>query len=155
MKHLAMIFELEAPPLAAAVSTDLGADVTWLTVVVAVLCAARITRLITTDSITEELRLRLSTYDWSRKLVNCPWCIGFWVSAATAVVTALLWPDPWIVTAMSAFAISHAVGFLATITTALETYTDYADEPSSYEFTFDETFELDGDVIASGFKEIP
>lgn len=51
----------------------------WLTIVLAVGLAVRITRLITLDSITQPIRDRLSGFIGA--LVECPWCTGVWIAA--------------------------------------------------------------------------
>lgn len=57
----------------------------WLTIVLAVGLAVRITRLITLDSITQPIRDRLSGFLGA--LIECPWCSGVWV----AVPVGLSW----------------------------------------------------------------
>jgi hypothetical protein len=61
--------------------------------VVYVLAAARITRLITHDSLPPMARLRDYVLDrwgddpWS-ELIVCPWCMGVWISIGTTVVVS-------------------------------------------------------------------
>lgn len=57
----------------------------WLTIVLAVGLAVRITRLITLDVITQPIRDRLTGFFGA--LVECPWCTGAWV----AVPVGLSW----------------------------------------------------------------
>lgn len=80
------------------------------------LAAARITRLITTDTLTDPLRLWIArTYesDWVDELFTCPWCMGFWVSLVTVLIT-LAYPDNPVVTiGVLAFAVSEVVGIIA------------------------------------------
>lgn len=45
--------------------------------------------------------------------VQCPWCVGFWLSLATAAVPVLLIGWPWWATIPVAFAVSHLVGVFA------------------------------------------
>ncbi|WP_228726665.1 DUF1360 domain-containing protein [Prauserella sediminis] len=112
---------------------------TWMTLVLAVGTAARITRLITTDTITESLRHAVLFSRQQRtalaagqpappaarprvakvramlyKLVTCDWCAGFWVSVAVAPL--VLYADtssPWFIIPATALTLSYAVGLLA------------------------------------------
>lgn len=48
------------------------------------------------------------------KLLHCPWCVGFWISAVLAVVAWQWWLDvSWLTAAALAFALSSAVGLTA------------------------------------------
>lgn len=111
------------------------------------LAAARVTRLLIHDTITEPMRRLLwrrlgnevppallesirhyvartqqtnpRSRSWAWKLINCPWCLGFWVSllltaplAFSPAIRALLpgpWPLWWPITALAA---SQLVGLL-------------------------------------------
>lgn len=91
-----------------------------LTLVLVALAAARITRLVTTDSIADPVRDWLldlprseRAAEWWADLVSCPWCAGWWVAVAATLVLsfaptgAVRWLAlPW--------ALSYAVGALAT-----------------------------------------
>lgn len=55
----------------------------WLTVVLAIGLAVRITRLVTLDTITQPIRDRLS--GTLSVLAECPWCAGFWISAGVGL----------------------------------------------------------------------
>jgi hypothetical protein len=86
--------------------------VTALGFVIVCLAAARITRIITLDTIGQPIR------DWAEQkhhlldeLVSCPWCIGFHISVL-CVVAWWLAPDValWL---LAPFAVSHIVGLLA------------------------------------------
>lgn len=73
-------------------------------IVTAILAAARLTRLVTVDKITEPIRDRIivrfspdPNLELVRPpesklvyLVHCPWCFGLWVAAA-------VWPTTWYV----------------------------------------------------------
>lgn len=61
-----------------------GVD-TWLTIALAAGLAARLTRLITLDVITDPIRRRMP--GWLGALVECSWCTGVWV----AVPVGLSW----------------------------------------------------------------
>lgn len=71
----------------------------WLTIVLACGLTARLTRLITLDTITEPIRERLKGL--LRVLAECPWCSGFWVSLAVGL-SWMAWSDQtwWQVTAL-------------------------------------------------------
>jgi hypothetical protein len=107
----------------------------WLFVLLALACY-RVTRLVTTDKITEPvfepLRQRLETrwiakhaetdlevlkYEasetWNSKLafmLSCPWCLGFWVSGAGTLLVSLAYGLDYPI--FTWFALSTVVGFL-------------------------------------------
>lgn len=62
-------------------------------VIVYALAAYRLTRLITHDSLPPIQKLRdhvldrWATSPWS-ELADCPWCMGFWVSAGTTIIAS-------------------------------------------------------------------
>lgn len=97
-------------------------DVTLASVFVVAVAAARITRLITTDDLTDPIRLWIAeTYqsDWVDKLFSCDWCMGFWVSLF-AVVFHLNFPtNPILTLIFLSLAVSEAVGMLADAQAAL------------------------------------
>jgi hypothetical protein len=78
------------------------------------LAAFRVTRLIGWDDITEPWRHRLAGYDdapgaprgLAARLVECPWCLGWWVSLGWWAAWArfedetLLVATPWAVAAL-------------------------------------------------------
>lgn len=79
------------------------------------LSAYRLTRLITTDAITEDFR------DWVGKhfgekskwftLVGCPWCVGVYISSAVFLVERYLWQPPmWMLGMVAAYAIIGLLG---------------------------------------------
>src|SRR5690242_20889167 len=74
---------------------DIGMISPWL-FVVAALAAARITRLVTRDTITQPLRLwlinRSGVDSRLAELLSCDWCSGVWVSSAV-VGTTWAWGD--------------------------------------------------------------
>lgn len=71
----------------------------WLTIVLACGLTARLTRLITLDTITEPIRDRLKGL--LRVLAECPWCSGFWVALAVGL-SWMAWSDQtwWQITAL-------------------------------------------------------
>jgi hypothetical protein len=88
-----------------------------LAVIVAVLSAARLTRLVVADEYPPTIRLRIwwdtKTHDgpWS-KLVHCPWCFGPWAALAVGAwgyLSNLHWTW-WIFNAW--LAISYAVSWV-------------------------------------------
>lgn len=89
---------------------------TILSFAIAVLAAARITRLVTTDSITmigrAHVLAKWGKDSWQFKLITCPWCIGFWISSAI-IVSVGLWPTKVLLIVLGCFAASHIVGLLA------------------------------------------
>lgn len=84
--------------------------------------SARITRLIGADKITAPLRAKLTVWTKSTKASDflvCPWCTGFWVSAAATYLAWLIngWPFADAQHAALAismvFSTSYAIGLLA------------------------------------------
>lgn len=81
----------------------------------AALATARITRLVTTDRITEaprnRLLRRLDPEGLAAYLIVCDWCASVYVGAGVA---ALLWFGPaWTVWPLCALASSYVAGYLA------------------------------------------
>ena len=75
---------------------------TWLTFVLVSLTAARVTRLITSDSLTTPLRHALVNHASQRKhapwyvvLVHCDWCVSIWVAGAATLVAVGLGLSSW------------------------------------------------------------
>lgn len=114
-----------------------------LVLTIYVLAAARLTRLINFDKITDPLRLiparraetaKTLAYEassagqsaradlYSRRqdrwltvyeFAGCPWCVGFWVSLAGAVIPVAIVGWPWWSVIAVALAASHVIGLLA------------------------------------------
>lgn len=88
-----------------------------ITLAVAALVTARITRLVTTDRITQAPRTwvlqRLSSEGLAAYLIVCDWCASFYVGLGVAGTGALagLWAWQWIVPLGLAF--SYVAGILA------------------------------------------
>lgn len=89
--------------------------ITFLYFAILSLAVFRVTRLLIEDAILEPLRERttfkLDPQSKLRELLECPWCLGFWLSIV-AVVLFHFWPVVVIWLALP-FAISTVVGFLA------------------------------------------
>jgi hypothetical protein len=104
----------------------------WWLVALASLAAYRVTRLVTSDKITEpifeRIRWRLearwhekhdergSQTEWNSKLafmLSCPWCLGFWVCGVFTVVLSLAYGLNYPI--LTWLAMSTVVGFLGRI----------------------------------------
>lgn len=84
--------------------------------VLALLTIARLTRLVTADTLTAPARVWLQVRLPSRAayLIGCPWCASVYLGAAVAV-PVVLWPSNRVVlAALVALAGSHVAGWLAT-----------------------------------------
>lgn len=91
----------------------------WLQLLVYALAVARVTGLITTDSITEPIRdwitVRLDDRPATlgeavSTLITCPWCAGMWVSLIAAPLV-WFWGDwPVMLVAAMALAFSQVAG---------------------------------------------
>ena len=86
-----------------------------ITLLVAALATARLTRLVTRDRITHTPRRlllkRLDPEGLAAYMVVCDWCVSVYVGAG---IVALLWAGPaWIVWPLYALAFSHVAGWLA------------------------------------------
>ena len=80
--------------------------------------AHRITRLLTADDITAPIRHILSTRFASHPhltyLLDCPWCVGFWVSAVL-ILTLDTWFLPIPLPPLTIAAVSSVVGIVAKV----------------------------------------
>jgi hypothetical protein len=86
-----------------------------LSLIVAVLAVARITRLLYEDQLTIGYR-RWVVNRWGEKskmayLAHCPWCISIWVAMAVMPV-ATIWPNKWIIAAFAIPAASMLSGLM-------------------------------------------
>ena len=85
---------------------------TPLAFVIVSLAAARLTRLVTEDTILEPLREWATIHELVYELVTCPWCIGFWISLGTVAVWWLAGDTAvWL---LAPFAVSYVAGRLNT-----------------------------------------
>lgn len=97
-----------------------------------VLATARLTRLVTTDTIvewevhnrvygllgwTEDSPARRALWEWYEALVSCPHCVGFWIGAATLGLLAVAGGPGaaagWWRWGAGAFALSYVVGHVS------------------------------------------
>lgn len=99
--------------------------------VLGALAAYRVTRLVTTDKITEPVMERIrwglerrwhrkhdggSDTEWNSKLaylLSCPWCLGFWVSGVVTVILSMAYGLHYPI--LTWLAMSTVVGFLGNI----------------------------------------
>lgn len=91
-----------------------------LLIVVGWLAAARLTRLVVTDTISAPLRVwvirRWGPQSKPAALIRCPWCFGFWVNVVVAALGAAAWwsGHPWYFgLPAAALAGSYVTGYLA------------------------------------------
>lgn len=99
-----------------------GVELSWIDVVLLVGLAARLTRLVTEDSILDGARSWLldtahrrygdAGLRWTHDLIGCPFCIGWWVALAV-VATWLAWGSTlvWQVVAL-VFTLNYVHGHL-------------------------------------------
>lgn len=93
-----------------------------ISMVVAALAVARLTRLFVDDQLMNSYRLWVDTHwgtdSWQSYLAHCPWCTSIWISALV-MPAAVLVPSPypwsatiWLITALSIPATSMVAGLL-------------------------------------------
>lgn len=93
-----------------------------LDVALITLATARLTRLVTVDTIGEPVRkaARWTGYafagtagwDWADELVGCPHCAGFWLSLLVVGSYAAWEQHPWWTTVAGVFAVAYVAGHL-------------------------------------------
>lgn len=75
-----------------------------ISLIVATLAVARLTRLLVDDRITVRYRQwvvkRWGEDSMPSYLVHCPWCTSIWVAAAVMPIAAL-WPNKWTLAVLS------------------------------------------------------
>ena len=90
---------------------------TVITLVLAALATARLTRLVTTDRITETPRhwtlRRLNPEGMAAYLITCDWCVSVYTGSAAATGWALWGDHRWFTAVCAAFAFSYVAGYLA------------------------------------------
>lgn len=92
-------------------------------VLLALGATARLTRLVTSDVITERLRLRVVNAGRHRvglsdkilHFITCPWCVSMWIAAPVAV--AFLWAGGsyWFLAPALVLTLSHVTGLFASL----------------------------------------
>ncbi len=96
---------------------------TLLDLIILILAAYRLFRLAAWDTITEPIRWWVTGYDdhggmrrrrpdWIGDLWGCPFCLGFWISAA--LVGAWWWEPGWTLAVALVFAVSAGCALVAT-----------------------------------------
>lgn len=95
---------------------------TVLALLLYALAVARVTGLITTDSITEDARDAVIGWLDDRphtlgaylaKLITCPWCAGMWVSMVAAPLVWIWGDSPVMLIPALALAFSQATGMIS------------------------------------------
>lgn len=90
-------------------------SVLLLSLIVATLAVARITRLLVEDKIMVGYRQwvvkKWGAESWPTYFAHCPWCTSFWV-AVPVMPIATLFPYPWIVAIFAPWAGSMVAGLL-------------------------------------------
>lgn len=131
----------------------------WLTIALALGLAARLTRLITLDTITQPIRDRLSGF--LAALVECPWCSGVWTAVAVGL-SWMWWSDQtwWQVTALIgtiAWVAGAAAGVGGPRQVEVATVSPVAlvnvDEPRQID-TFEHTVELNTDLTDDEINKV-
>lgn len=98
--------------------------VTFLVLLIYALAVARVTGLITQDTLTEPARDRLLGWLDNRPatlgsavatLVTCSWCAGMWVSLIAAPVVWWLGDSPWLMIPALTFAFSQLTGMISDV----------------------------------------
>jgi len=96
------------------------------TFVIWALACARLTGLITSDRITEQVRMRLvrrfcrdapadDCTNWRAYLLLCQWCMSIWVAALFAPLWWLWGDSPWLLVPVAFLAFSQITGMLSSI----------------------------------------
>lgn len=92
--------------------------------VVYALAVASVTGLVTSDSITEDLRDRIIGWlddrprtlgSYVATLITCPWCAGMWVSAAAAPMVWFWGEHPWMIVPALALAFRQVTGMTSNL----------------------------------------
>jgi hypothetical protein len=86
-----------------------------ISLVVATLAVARLTRLIVDDRVTVGIR-QWVVNKWGGEslpsyLIHCPWCMSIWISALV-MPPAVLFPNQWVIAALAIPAASMVAGLL-------------------------------------------
>lgn len=88
-----------------------------LTLIVAVLAVARLTRLIVEDRIMVWFKQwvvrKFGENSLPSYFVHCPWCVSIWF-AAVVMPIAVAWPNRWVLGVLAIPAASYLTGVAAT-----------------------------------------
>lgn len=92
-----------------------------ISLILAALATARVTRLVTGDKLTERPRLWALTHVVRRRgdesllayLITCPWCVSVYAGTGLAAGWWLWGESRWFTAAVAALAFSYATGWLA------------------------------------------
>ncbi|WYA78757.1 hypothetical protein Vic_00011 [Mycolicibacterium phage Vic9] len=102
----------------------------WL--VVYALAAARVTRLINFDAVLDRPRVALVQLVRGNPVVvyfiRCPWCVGFWVTLATAWIPLWHWDNRAFQFIAVALAVSHLIGIAAPLSADDDSDVEVADD---------------------------
>lgn len=95
---------------------------TLLSFVITALAVARLTRLATSDYLTERPRHWVQAHvpEMVAYLIGCPWCLSMWVAAVIVPVAALWWHVLAVQIVLGVFACSHLTGLLAGLDAPVE-----------------------------------
>lgn len=88
-------------------------DLTPTALVVLALAVYRLTRLVTTDALTDPLRGRLGRRPKLVSFLECPWCVSVWLAAAVVVEVEERWWWTFAAPAALVLALSAVTGYLA------------------------------------------
>lgn len=98
----------------------------WLLIVLTVLATARLTHLITTDTVMDRPRAWLQSHagDSIAYLVGCPWCLSMWLGAGVAGAV-YCWPAAWfVVVPLLALTASYLTGIAEQVSALVNARTD-------------------------------
>jgi len=91
--------------------------ITTLTAIITALAVARVTRLVTTDTLTAPARqwavLKMGIRSKGAYLITCDWCTSVWAGAVAAPLAYWYGHSPWYLIPATALAYSYTTGFLA------------------------------------------
>jgi hypothetical protein len=86
-----------------------------IAMIVGALTVSRITRLLIDDQLTIGFRRwvleKWGADSWQGYLSTCPWCVSIWIAIPVMPAT-VLWPNQWVIAALSIPAASMVAGLL-------------------------------------------
>ncbi len=89
----------------------------WYILLLLSLAAYRMWKLLAEDTILAPVRARITMSEWERELLECPWCLGAWISLGWVVAW---WVFPYQSTVIAVpFVVSALVGLYAQVVEAL------------------------------------